>query len=256
MIPKVIHYCWFGGNPKPEIIQKCIASWKRVCPEWEIVEWNESNYDISKSQFMQEAYASKKWGFVPDYARFDIVYQMGGVYLDTDVELFKSLDDWLKYDAFFAFESGRNIGCGLGFGAEKGHQSVKECLKYYEERHFLIDGKMDQTPSPRINTKSLCAVYPQLRRNGQNQVLENTLFVSPATFNQYAKHWGTATWVDGYKAQPHVYKDNALKRCLRREQNFNFIERVFGERAVNLYTVLAYDVLEYGIVYYIKRKMK
>lgn len=79
MIPKLIHYCWFGGNPKPEIVEKCIASWKRVCPGWEIVEWNESNYDISKSQFMQEAYALKKWGFVPDCARFDIIYQMGGI---------------------------------------------------------------------------------------------------------------------------------------------------------------------------------
>lgn len=103
-----------------------------------------------------------------------ILFIKWGVYLDTDVELFKSLDDLLKYDAIFVFESGRNIACGLGFGAEKGHLSVKECLKYYENRHFIVDGEMDQTPSPRINTKSLYSAYPRLHRNGQDQVLENT----------------------------------------------------------------------------------
>ena len=85
MIPKVIHYCWFGGNPKNEVIEKCIDSWKRYCPDYKIIEWNESNYNIVKHPFMKKAYDAKKWAFVSDYARVDILNQYGGVYLDTDV---------------------------------------------------------------------------------------------------------------------------------------------------------------------------
>ena len=93
MIPKKIHYCWFGGNPMPEKDKKCIESWKRYCPDYEIIRWDESNYDVSKNRYMKEAYEEKKWGFVPDYARLDIIYNEGGIYLDTDVELVKNLDD-------------------------------------------------------------------------------------------------------------------------------------------------------------------
>ena len=96
MIPKKIHYCWFGGAPKSKLAKKCIKSWKRKCPDYEIIEWNESNYDVTKIPFMKEAYDAKKWGFVPDYARLDIIYNNGGIYLDTDVEIVKSLDDLLS----------------------------------------------------------------------------------------------------------------------------------------------------------------
>ena len=92
MIPKIIHYCWIGGTPLPEIAKKCIESWKKCCPDYEIREWNESNYDFTQNVYMKEAYEVKKWGFVPDYARLDIIYRYGGFYLDTDVELLKSLD--------------------------------------------------------------------------------------------------------------------------------------------------------------------
>ena len=91
MIPKVIHYCWFGGNEMSALEKKCIESWKTQCPDYEIVRWDETNYDVTKNPYMQQAYAAKKWGFVPDYARLDILYQHGGFYLDTDVELLQSL---------------------------------------------------------------------------------------------------------------------------------------------------------------------
>lgn len=154
MIPKIIHYCWFGRNPKPELVQRCIASWKKYCPDYEIIEWNESNYDISKSAFMLEAYNCKKWAFVSDYARFDIINEQGGVYFDTDVELTAPIDELLVNDAFFAFETARNIASGLGFGATKGHVSIIACLEPYLNRHFLVHGKMDQTPIPRIKATS------------------------------------------------------------------------------------------------------
>ena len=92
MIPKKIHYCWVGGAPKPESVLVCINSWKKYCPDYEIIEWNETNYDFTKNKYMQQAYENKKWGFVPDYARLDIIYEHGGIYLDTDVEIIKSFD--------------------------------------------------------------------------------------------------------------------------------------------------------------------
>lgn len=94
-IPKVIHYCWFGKNKKSKLIIKCIKSWKRICPEYKIIEWNESNYNIDCNDYVREAYKSQKWAYVADYARFDILNQYGGVYLDTDVELIRSLDPLL-----------------------------------------------------------------------------------------------------------------------------------------------------------------
>ena len=126
MIPKKIHYCWFGNNPLPEKDRKCIESWKKYCPNYEIIRHDENNYDISKNKYMKQAYESKKWGFVPDYARLDIIYNEGGIYLDTDVELTKNLDELLKYDAYMGFEDDIHVSPGLGFGAIKHHEGIKK----------------------------------------------------------------------------------------------------------------------------------
>ena len=112
MIPKVIHYCWFGGNPLPNIAVKCINSWKKYFPDYEIIEWNESNFDLFSCDYCREAYDAKKWAFVSDYARFKILYEHGGVYFDTDVELVKKIDFLLKYSAFFGFENKKYISTG------------------------------------------------------------------------------------------------------------------------------------------------
>ena len=96
MIPKVIHYCWFGGNPLPEEAKRCIESWKKYCPDYKIIEWNENNYDVNSNEYMKAAYKEKKWAFVSDYARIDVVYKCGGIYMDTDVELVKELDTFLN----------------------------------------------------------------------------------------------------------------------------------------------------------------
>ena len=104
MIPKIIHYCWFGGNPLPELAIKCIESWKKYLPDYEIKEWNESNFDINCCAYVREAYEAKKWAFVSDYARFWILYQHGGLYFDTDVELIKSIDDLIVKGAFMGCE--------------------------------------------------------------------------------------------------------------------------------------------------------
>lgn len=137
MIPKLIHYCWFGGNEKPAIVLKCIDSWKKYMPGYQIIEWNESNYDVSKAAYMKEAYEEKKWAFVSDYARFDILNICGGLYFDTDVELLKPIpDDIIKNKAFTGIESGGTVNPGLVFGSIPNHSFLIQILDAYNKSPF------------------------------------------------------------------------------------------------------------------------
>lgn len=143
---KKIHYCWFGGNPLPELALKCIASWRQYCPDYEIVEWNESNFDVHDCDYISEAYEAKKWAFVSDYARFKILYEEGGLYFDTDVELIHPLDEIVAVGSFMgreqesapsdAPEHGIGVNPGLGMGAEPGLEFYREQLEAYRTRHF------------------------------------------------------------------------------------------------------------------------
>ena len=140
MIPKIIHYCWFGGNPLPELAVKCINSWKKYLPDYEIVEWNESNYDVRKISYIAQAYDAKKYAFVSDYARFDILYQFGGIYFDTDVEVIKDMSDILANGAYAGIESsgkGAALNTGLGLASPVASPILKEILKSYENDQFL-----------------------------------------------------------------------------------------------------------------------
>lgn len=156
MIPKVIHYCWFGGGEKDELTKKCIDSWKRLCPDYEIIEWNESNYDVTKNQYMYEAFQKRRWGFVSDYARLDIVFEHGGIYLDTDVEVIKPFDDLLSNYSFFGFEdsdSGLKVNTGSGFGAIPSNKLVETLRESYYLLSFIkADGSLNLTPCPSINS--------------------------------------------------------------------------------------------------------
>lgn len=139
MIPKKIHYCWFGNNPLPESAKKCISSWKKFCPDYEIIEWNEKNFDVNSCAYSKEAYNAKKWAFVSDYARFKILYENGGLYFDTDVELVKSIDDITDKGAFMGRETVAELGVapGLGLGAEVKMPFYNELLDLYNSIHFL-----------------------------------------------------------------------------------------------------------------------
>ncbi len=133
MIPKVIHYCWFGRNPKPQLILDCIESWKKFCPGWEIREWTEDNYDVFKNEYIREAYNQKKWAFVADYARFDVLNQYGGVYFDTDVELLKPIPDYLlAEEAFSGFETIDKVAPGLVYGTVAHQKELQKVLNKYE----------------------------------------------------------------------------------------------------------------------------
>lgn len=180
MIPKKIHYIWFGGNPKPELIQKCIASWHRFFPNYEIIEWNESNYDINQCEYVRQAYAEKKWAFASDYARFDILYQHGGIYLDTDVEFLKSLPEkMLEHEAFIGFESGGNIAPGLIYGAVPGFPLNWEILDAYRSAGCNTEGKVE-FKTVNVVTSEVLRKHAEIRPN-QFQVI-NGLALFPSTY--------------------------------------------------------------------------
>ena len=121
MIPKTIHYIWFGGNPLPEDAKRCIDTWKKYCPDYEIKEWNESNFDVAQNDYIKEAYEAKKWAFVSDYARLKVLVEYGGIYMDTDVEVLKPLDRFLSERAFSGFEDADAIPAGI-MACEKGFE--------------------------------------------------------------------------------------------------------------------------------------
>lgn len=150
-IPKIIHYCWFGGKPLPKSAQKCIKSWKKFCPNYEIIEWNESNFDVQCNAFCREMYDRGKWAFLTDYVRLKVVFEYGGIYLDTDVELIKSLDNLLENSAYMGVESTDEVATGLGFGAEAGHPFICENKEYYEKLNDFTELKA----CPHITTELL-----------------------------------------------------------------------------------------------------
>ncbi len=163
-IPKIIHYCWFGYGKKSELVERCIESWKKYAPECEIIEWNESNYDVSKNRYMRQAFEEKRWSFISDYARLDIVYEHGGIYLDTDVELIRPIADLLESDGFCGFERAYknglySVNTGNGFGANKNDPVIKTMRDYYDGFTFINDdGTQNLRPSPFYNTKALVSV--------------------------------------------------------------------------------------------------
>lgn len=212
-IPKIIHYCWVGGNPKPQSVLYCMESWRRFCPDYEIREWNETNYDFTKNEYMRQAYEAKKWGFVPDYARLDIVYTHGGIYFDTDVELLRNLDALLDQDGFMGFENTGDgeffVNCGHGFGAVPHNEVIRRARDLYDQLSFLNeDGTPNLLASPYFTTQSLRQIG--LKQENQDQQLPGmTVYASDVlcpknfrtgkvkrTSRTVSIHHFTASWVD------------------------------------------------------------
>lgn len=208
-IPKVIHYCWFGKNPKSELIIKCIDSWKKILPDYKIIEWNEDNFDLNSNIYIAEAYKAKKWAFVTDYVRLWVVYNYGGIYFDTDVEVIKNIDELLCKDAFFCYEK-EKIATGLGFGACKGNKIIKSLIDIYDNKSFtLANGKNDLTTCVNIAKE----VFDDFLGNNSNPnevvELENIIFLPNEYFcpldyntnelkitdNTYAIHWYGESWL-------------------------------------------------------------
>lgn len=175
MIPKVIHYCWFGRGPKPDLAVKCIESWKKYLPEYEIKEWNEDNFDLNMYPYTREAYDNRKFAFVTDVVRLYALYNEGGVYMDTDVEVLKPLDSILGYNAVSGFESSSEIPTGLMASCSK-HSLVKELLDEYIHLHFVkANGSFDTTTNVERITKT-CTKYGFIP-NGRLQTVREFTFL-------------------------------------------------------------------------------
>ena len=170
-IPKIIHYCWFGGGEKNETVKKCIASWEKFCPGYKIIEWNEANYDLSRTNvYVKQAFKHKKWAFVADYARLDILYTYGGLYFDTDVELVRPPDELLKDNTFFGLEDALAVNTGIGCGSTKNAPVLKKIMEEYENISFIDKkGKINYTTCVEI-TSNLLIKYG-LKPENKNQCL-------------------------------------------------------------------------------------
>lgn len=184
IIPKRIHYMWLGGKEIPGVLLQCIESWRRFCPDYEIIRWDESNYDVHKNIFMAEAYDNGRYGFVPDYARLDILYNYGGIYLDTDVELLRSIDELLFQEAFCGVEKWQVLNFGACSGAIKGHQSLEPFLERWEKRKIIReDGSFDYISSGLIDTS--IAINNGYKINGLCQNIKGMNIYRSEFFNPY-----------------------------------------------------------------------
>lgn len=211
MIPQIIHYCWFGGKEKPDSVIKCMESWTKYCPDYDIKEWNESNFDIHENDYCREAYEAKKWAFVADMARLVVLEKYGGIYMDTDVEAVMPFDNLLTYGAFMCFEKRDSVSIGT-LGVEKGNPIIADFLTPDNNRHFVReDGSYDLTTNLKFITPVLTGKY-HLVLNGQKQVLPHDVLVLPmesfiakdgmtgwimADESTYAIHHYAASWYDG-----------------------------------------------------------
>ena len=218
MIPKVIHYCWFGGNPLPDLAKKCIDSWKKYFPDYEIKEWNETNFDLNCCNYVKEAYEAKKWAFVSDYARFWILYNYGGLYFDTDVEIIKDMSDIVEKGAFMGCESSYKCAPGLGLGVNPGLGLYKEVLDDYRRSHFLND---DGT----YNYFTVVDRTTKILKNHGFQSVNNIqkiedIYIYPKDFfcpmdyetgtiviteNSRSIHWYDASWIDNRMKKRRIY---------------------------------------------------
>ena len=206
MIPKKIHYCWFGNKPLPKIANKCIASWKKYCPDYEITEWNENNFDVNCCNYTKEAYNAKKYAFVSDVARLKALIKYGGIYLDVDQEILKPIDTFLQYKAFCGFTTDIDIGVGI-LGSEKNLDVFKEYLAQYDDIHFIMeDGKPDLTII-NYRLEHFCKQYGFVVNNTLQTVRGITFFPSEyfypknhltrktkITENTYTMHHFYASW--------------------------------------------------------------
>ena len=204
MIPKIIHYVWVGGNPKPKNIQRCMKTWTKHLQDYQIIEWNEDDFDIHENKYVEQAYQAKKWAFVSDYIRAKAVYEMGGIYMDTDVLVLDDLHDLLNNRAFVGFENKENPFTAV-FGAEKGHPLIKDMLSYYDDRDFTFD-KQDQLAG--VNTVSVSDILKNkygAQPNNKEQQLQTGIHVYPdgVLCNPSAQsktiHVFTGTWMEGAK---------------------------------------------------------
>ena len=223
MIPKKIHYCWFGRNPKPKLAEKCIASWRRFCPDYEIIEWNEDNFDVNRNGYTRMCISQKKYAFLSDYVRLLVVAEQGGVYFDTDVELIKPIDELLGHQAFYCFETPEYVASGLGFGSVAQGETIKAMLAEYDD---LLDGRSGVVGCPRLNTSALTKLG--LRQDGTTQQVADALVLSSDYMNPFDPATGVARKTKN-TVSVHWYSAACLNPWRRlRTRMMRPLHRIFG----------------------------
>lgn len=260
-IPKIIHYCWFGRNPLPEKAIKCIESWKKYLPDYEIKEWNEDNFDISSIPYTAQAYAAKKYAFVSDYARFWILYNYGGLYFDTDVEVIRSIDDIIGRGPFMGCEkpyvegatpNSLGVAPGLGLGVNPGLGLIKEILEEYEKFSFIkTDGSLNLTTiveyttdilckhglknSPNIQFIAGCYIYPNDYFSPKNVDTRELII----TENTRSIHHYDASW--------------ASKASKKSGERAPKLKKIFGSKIGSIINGVLFWIQEYGLIGSLKR---
>lgn len=211
MIPKRIHYIWFGQGREPEIFDHCIKSWKTVCPDYEIIRWDESNINFDMSPYTKFTRLNGKLGHIGDYVRLWILYNYGGIYLDVDVEMLKSFNGLLGYDAFFSFQDHKRVNLGNGFGSIKGNILLKKMMDTYDEFGKELLSTDSLKTSPEIDTPIL--VSNGLKNNNTLQIINNCIFLpkeymAPKSFysqrlyltnNTISIHHFDGSWTDSHR---------------------------------------------------------
>ena len=236
MIPKVIHYCWFGHNELPPLAKKCIASWRKFFPDYEIKEWNEDNFDVNSIPYTAQAYKHKKYAFVSDYARFKILYEHGGIYFDTDVEVIKSLDDILAKGSFFGLENESFFACnpGLGFACEPKFHLLKEMLDLYASMQF-------ETASGELNKKTIVEHFSEMLISKGIQQKSGIIEFGGANFYPYEyfcpkpSEFGKIQITENTRTIHHY----AASWIGPKQRFANFMIRIFGKKIVmKLYNLI------------------
>lgn len=238
MIPKIIHYCWFGRKPLPKLALKCIASWKRFLPDYEIKEWNEDNFDVNSIPYIAQAYKHKKYAFVSDYARLKVLCEQGGIYFDTDVEVIRSIDDILAKGAFFGLEQDitENFACnpGLGFACNPGLGLLREMLEFYRNLEF-------EQSDCSLNQKTIVEYFSEmLLAKGLQPIsgiieFEGTFIYPPDYFCPKPSEFGKIQITENTRTIHHY----AASWVGPKQRLANFMIRIFGKRLViKLYNLI------------------
>lgn len=233
MIPKIIHYVWLGRKEKPESVKKCIESWKQVCPDYEIIEWNEDNSPYQDKPFFKEAYGAKNYAFSSDFIRVNVLNDYGGIYLDTDVELIKPLDPFLDLDFFCGYENNVMLQTAV-IGSAKGSKPIQDVIKYYESNSYYLNGK------PNLMTNVI--LFSVVLKNNYGFVLDNTYQTKKFEDEQYALYPVDYFCAKDYVSQKvsvtdntysiHYYNASWLTSKNKKEDKFVYgIYKLFGAKA-------------------------
>lgn len=228
MIPKIIHYVWVGNNPKPKDVKKCMKTWKKHLKDYEIIEWNESNFDINSHPFVKKAYEAKKWAYVSDYIRMYAIYNYGGIYLDTDVLVLDNFDKFLDNKVFVGFER-ENYPFTAVFGAEKKNKFIKKLLDYYDNLdayNFDFENNNTISVSNILINEYGCSKEnkEQLLKDGI-KVYKDDVLCNPSK-NSTAVHIFTGTWLEGVKPLKRKIV-TALKTNIKTKKQAEIYRKIF-----------------------------